>query len=242
MLPPEAVYRFADRQKWLLRHTYDQSWQRGVASYEPDPDPAQEPSLPRSLAITGLTGAALLAVYRRYAYVPPQSPDPVTRAVALAPSFQGINRMASELASPVTLAALGTGSDVAGWAETNAWRLDAGASVAWAGEQAGFAEAANADGQMLYQWMSAGDNRVCDDCEMLSSFPPMALGDWPTSPGAGDTTCNVGCRCSWDIFGQQLPDNYTPSLSPEQQGLIDTISERQLQALQDMMPDAAYLE
>ena len=127
------------------------------------------------------------------------------------------------------------------WVDTNAYRLDAGASVGWAGEQAGYAEAADADGQFLYAWTSVGDTHVCPDCELLSGFPAMALGQWPTSPGAGDTECSVGCRCTWDIWPVPLPADYVPNLSADQQALADTLADRQLQALSDMLAEAAYL-
>lgn len=35
------------------------------------------------------------------------------------------------------------------WLDSNEWRLTAGESVAWAGDQAGYAQAANEDGQLL---------------------------------------------------------------------------------------------
>lgn len=251
MISTESIARFVDKQKRLLRAAYDEAWQRGVNSYEPDADPDQDPPTPLEIATAGLTGAALLAVLRRYRYVPPPNPDAVRRAVALAPAFTSTNRMGAELSGlsaatqPETAAAMGDmGQAMADWADANAYRLDAGAAVAWAGEQAGFAEAANQDGQFLYAWSSVGDQRVCNDCELLSSLPPMPLSDWPTSPGAGDTECSYGCRCSWDTFDMTPPDAGTPppDLSPDQADLVDTLSERQLQALGDMMPDAAYLE
>lgn len=249
MLNPNAILRFADRQKRLLRQTYDTSWQRGASSYQPDDDPEREPTLPLGMAVTGLTGAGLLVARQRYKYVAPVRPDPVRRVIALSRGFEGVNSMAGQL---VNLSAGGDpklyeadGDPQAAlndWIGSNGWRLDAGDAVAWAGEQAGYAEAANADGQLLYSWMSVGDSRVCSDCEQLSGFPPMALGDWPTSPGAGDTECMYGCRCGWDTWDGAVDANYAPSLSPDQNDLVITMADRQAQSLVDMIPDVAYLE
>lgn len=249
MIPPEAVLHFIDQQKRLLRRTYDEAWQRGVVSYEHDDDPEQEPTLPHAMAVAGLSDIALLAARRRYRYKAPAHPDPVRRTVALAGAFAGLNAMVRQVAavaSGTSPELMDAGGDfdaaLAAWADANAWRLDAGDSVAWAGEQAGFAEAADSDGMMLYQWVSVGDTRVCSDCELLADFPPMPLGQWPTSPGAGDTTCNAGCRCSWDTWGVIPSDSYAPELSSAQQDLVGTLSDRQAQVLADMLPDAPYLD
>ncbi len=219
MIAPEAIYRFLAAQKHLLRRTYDAAWQTGVANYQPDQDPDSEPSTPRHVAEAGLAGAALLAIRRAYKYVPPASPDPVRRAVALAPAFRSLNAMHTELAelSPAnvaqsqlaTIAAVDSGGkglsheDATAqafddWMGSNAWRLDNGDSVAWAGEQSGGAEAADADGQLL-QWTGADDDRECDDCRELSAMPPLPLSEWPAQPGDGSTECNVGCFAAGTI-------------------------------------------
>lgn len=250
MIQPQAILQFVDKQKKLLRQIYDEAWLNGVDSYEPDDDPEEEPPTPRELVLAGLVGSALLAALRDYKYVPPASADPVRRAVALYPSYQSLNKMVNELLivtggwTPEAVAAKG---DLTGalqqWMDSNAWRLAAGDSTAWAGEQAGYAEAANADGQFIYAWMSVGDTHVCSDCELLSSFPPMSLGEWPTSPGAGDTECSVGCRCSWDTFATtDLPITYVPQLTQNQADLANTLADQQAQVLMDLMPDVAYLE
>lgn len=249
MIHPEAILRFADQQKKLLRKTYDEAWLQGVHSYIPDDDPDKEPSLPRDMAVAGLSGSPLLNVRRQYKYQAPNHPSAVYRAVALAPAFIGIASMVGEIvsimdaASPYVESANGDISlALTNWTETNSWRLDNGDSVAWAGEQAGYAEAADADGQYLYGWMTVGDNRVCSGCELLSSFPPMPLGMWPTAPGAGDTDCGPGCRCSWDVWGDPLPVDYVPYLTSDQQALSDQLATQQAQTITDLMPDAVYLE
>src|ERR1700752_4972782 len=250
MIPTEAVWQFAHDQKRLLRKTYDDAWDRGAASYEPDEDPDKEPDTPRDVATAGLVGAALLAARRAYRYVRPPAPDPVRRAVALAPSFQGVNRMVGELAtlSPTAEQVAAAGSATAAfdaaladWVSGNAWRLDAGVSVAWAGEQIGYGEAADADGTLL-GWNSAGDANVCEDCNILNDSPPLPLSEWPCYPGDGATECNVGCRCSLDPEGISiLPgDTYAPQFSDAQDALFSKLTDAQANAMAAMMSDAQY--
>jgi hypothetical protein len=250
-----AALRFADAQKRLLRRTYDTAWGQGVGGYQPDADPRHQPDAPRDVAEAGLTGAALLALRRTYSYVAPTSPDPVRRTVALAPAFRGVNAMVAEVltitpdvtdataASEATIsAAEALGQALQQWMVSNAYRLNMGDSVAWAGEAAGYAEAADADGQLL-EWDDVGDEQVCEDCLSLASMPPMPLSEWPTSPGAGDTECSVGCRCSWSDAGTVAPgDTYAPSLDAGQQSTIGGLLDSQSQTMSDMMPDVAYLE
>lgn len=264
MIEPAAISHFVDRQKRLLRRTYDAAWTTGAGSYQSDQDPQQEPDAPRHLAETGLTGAALLAVRRTYNYVAPTSPDPVRRAVALAPAFGSLNRMTGELATlaPTTeqLAAVGapSGAGAQGslvsahdafaralqdWVAGNGSRLDGGSSVAWAGESAGFAEAADADG-MLLVWTDTGDDAECEDCVSLASMPPQPLSDWPCQPGDGASACNVGCRCSLDATDMSvLPgDTYSPQLTDAQQSTMSGLMDAQQAALGSMMADAQYLD
>ena len=111
------------------------------------------------------------------------------------------------------------------WAQSNAWRLDAGESVAWAGQQTGYAEAADTDGQLL-EWLPESDEHVCEDCGSLGDLPPMPLSDWPTTPGAGDTDCNVGCRCVLQVADEQLgPNGEPPALSQAQEDLVSRIAQ-----------------
>jgi hypothetical protein len=277
MIEPMAISNFVHRQKLLLRKTYDAAWATGVGSYQPDPNPAQEPDVPRDAAEAGLSGAALLAVRRTYNYVAPTSPDPVRRAVALAPSFGSLNRMTGELATlaPSTEQLVAVGAvapaeaagavgvtDLAGnaltgltaahdafaraladWVSSNGSRLDGGASVAWAGEQNGFGEAADADGQLL-TWQAEEDDSTCSDCSSLASMPPQPLSDWPCQPGDGATQCSVGCRCSLDATDMSiLPnDTYAPQLSDAQQATMSGLMDAQQQALASQMSDAQYLD
>jgi hypothetical protein len=260
MIPTEAVNHFVHRQKQLLRRTYDAAWAAGVAAYRPRPDPEEQPDTPKHLVTAGLTGAALLAARRAYPYVAPRSPDPVRRAVALTPAYKGLNAMAGELqaltppgaaeglSAPLTpsygpTAREADGQALQDWVARNASRLNAGDSVAWSGEQAGYAEAAN-EGSQLLQWNDSGDDRTCSDCLMLGAMPPMPLQDWPCMPGDASTECNAGCRCSLDPIDMSvLPgDTYAPALSGEQQATVDKITAARDEAMRNAMPDVQYLE
>lgn len=264
MLKPDALGNFAVAQKRLLVATYNAAWQTGVHNYAPAPrelDPAAEADRDRDEAL--LAGAALLASRRMRSYRPPTSPDSYRRAVAVAPALRGVNAMTAELStltptpadvraaaeavaagtvSPADEAWQGVVEMLSGWASDNAWRLTAGESVAWAGEQAGYAEAANSDG-MLLEWVTEGDDRVCLDCEMLGTMGPMPLEEWPSVPGSGDTACNVGCRCSFDVAAvMPASDSYMPvTPTPDQQAAVDSILGRRETALNGLMPDAAVL-
>jgi len=239
-----AVARFHAAQTRLLSETYDRAWLQGVRSYEPDPDPG--PGRPPAAAAGLGAGAALLAAQAR-PYHPPSAPDPQAQAAALGAARQGLDSMVSELskltpspentdaaeaaarAGDIGAADISQYADalaVQDWAEANAWRLDAGESVAWAGEQHGYAQAADADGQLL-EWLPEADDRVCEDCEGLGQLPPMPLADWPTTPGAGDTACSVGCRCVLQVSDAQVgPTGELPDLDDKQEALVSDIAER----------------
>jgi hypothetical protein len=252
-----AALKFSDSQKRLLRSTYDAAWSQGVASYQPDPDPEQEPQTPRDVALAGLTGAALLAARKAYSYVAPVSPDPLRRAVALSPAFSGLNRMTAEIITlPVDMAAtaaegaaqIGFAEAVQNalkdWVEANAYRLDNGDSVSYAGSEAGYAEAADADGQLMEWNDSGGDDRECEDCISLAGMPPMPLGDWPSQPGDGSTSCSVGCRCEMGVSDVSVSpgDIYAPDLTDAQQLTVSGLMDAQQAALGAMMIDAQYLD
>jgi hypothetical protein len=266
---------FVDKQKRLLVQTYNAAWQKGVDSYGKG--------------------------------TPPEKPDPVRRAVALAPAFKSLNAMADEFADvgkkPVReadpsaqqkptvsqrlkqLFRIGVGTaaavkvagsprepsdspssdtgasepasaasddaDAAGsvasavrdWVINNAYRLDGADSVVWAGEQAGYGEAADADGQLL-GWDDTGDASECGDCHELANMPPQPLSEWPCTPGDGATECNIGCRCELTATGDSvLPnDTYAPALTGSQSALIDKLVAAQADAMSAMMPDSQYLE
>ena len=118
------------------------------------------------------------------------------------------------------------------WAAENGWRLDAGESVAWAGEADGYAQAANADGQLL-TWEPEADDHVCESCQQLGELPPMPLADFPTTPGAGDTDCSTGCRCVLQVADDQTlgPNGEPPALSKDEEGVISDIASRRDRAV-----------
>jgi hypothetical protein len=68
----------------------------------------------------------------------------------------------------------------------------------------------------------------------------MALSEWPTTPGAGDTECNVGCRCSLEA-ADLGPGDEVPQLSVDQQATVDAVaqvrSERMDAQVMDLMED-----
>lgn len=98
--------------------------------------------------------------------------------------------------------------------------------MAWSGEQRGYAEAANADGQLI-EWLTEATG-VCEDCEALGGLPPMPLADWPTTPGSGDTVCASGCRCVLQVADDQElgPNGEPPALTDGQESLVSQIAER----------------
>lgn len=261
MIPPAAIQRFTEQQRQLIHDSYDQAWRRGVQGYEPDADP-DEPTPEHQYAgeEASLTGAALLRARSRRSYEAPTQPDMARRQQALAGALKSTERMAGELAtlSPepkhqvaaqtevddgklpvesVTAGALALA--VAGWAESNAYRLDAGASVAWAGEQAGYAEAANTDGQLL-QWQSEDDDSVCEDCADLESMGPLPLEDFPTMPGDGATECDAGCRCSLEAVAiSMLPGDELAPLGDEASAALEKVAGQAQERMDKSMPEVA---
>jgi hypothetical protein len=182
------------------------------------------------------------------------------RQQALAGALKGTERMAGELAtlSPepkhletaqqevddgkLPVEALATGAlalAVAEWAERNAYRLDAGASVAWAGEQAGYAEAADTDGQLL-SWVDEGDDHVCGDCEAFDAMGPMPLEDFPTMPGDGATECNAGCRCTLEAVAiSMLPGDELTPLNDEANTALEKVAGQAQERMDKSMPEVA---
>lgn len=263
-MTPQALAAFSLAQKRLLVATYNEAWRRGVRNYQPGDrefDPVAEAARERDEAL--LVGAALLVARARRQYVPPVGPDQYRRAIALAPALHGVNSMVGQLATvtptqdhvDAATAAVADGTiepaaasryalhqAVADWVGSNDWRLAGGESAAWAGEQSGFGEAADTGGQLL-DWVTDGDDRVCEDCDVLGGMGPMPLEEWPTTPGAGDTECNVGCRCSWDVAAEMpSSDSYQAyPLSSDQQATSDAILGRRSAALDGLAPDMALL-
>ncbi len=225
MLRPDALAAFALAQKQLLVDTYDRAWRHGAQNHGGQP---------------------------------PSGPDQVRRAVALALAFKSITAIAASLAtltpSPENTAAAfqalqdGVTSDQAGyamqqalndWVDANAWRFDAGESVAWAGEQAGYAETADQTGELL-EWNDTGDDHECEDCSVLATMGPLPLSEWPTTPGAGGTECSVGCRCSLTAV-PATTDSHEFALTADQQATTDKVLQARSGALDQLMPDMALL-
>lgn len=259
MLPPDAIQRFTEQQRQLVHDTYDEAWRQGVAGYEPDADPEQPtPAHLHQAQDSALAGLLLLKARSERVYTPPPAPDMARRQAALAAALHSTDRMAGELAqlSPtpdqqaeaqqeadegkidataVTSVALAAAA--ADWAESNARRLDAGESVAWAGEQAGYAEAATTDG-MLLQWQDEGDESVCGDCVGLAELGPLPLEEFPTTPGSGDTECNVGCRCALEATGVPLQDELAP-LNDSEEATVSKVTEQARERLDSLAPQFA---
>lgn len=256
VLQPDALLAFAHAQKRLLVQTYDGAWQSGVGNYTPPPD--QQPDDHTGTVVAGVAGAVALALAKKYAA--PTHADQTRRAVALAPAFKGVDRMTAELATlvpslenqqataeaaaagtidPQMQAAYAYQQALNDWIDSNAYRLTLGDSVAWAGEQAGYGEAADAGGELL-DWDDTGDSSECDDCAMLATMGPMPLDQWPTTPGSGATECSVGCRCSMSSEGPSYGFQGF-SLSDDQQATADKVVDAQSEALNGLMPDMSLL-
>lgn len=259
MLHPDRILGFAAAQKALLVETYDQAWRLGVQNYTPSArptDPQAERDRERDEAL--LTDTTLLAARALRTYRPPVRPDQTRRAVALAPAFHSIDRITGELStlSP-TLEHIQAANDAVAagetdnaaeyaqaqalndWLDSNAWRFNAADSVAWAGEQAGYGEAADSAGDLL-NWQDTGLPNECDDCEVLATMGPMPLEQWPTTPGSGSTECSSGCRCALDSAGPGYGFQGF-SLSDAQLVTAGKVVGVASDALSGLMPDMALL-
>ena len=170
--PDEAwrlgVEQFILRQEDILMETYMVGWQRGVAAL------LEEIGSPR----------------------PAQEADrrPWARWMdhALKPARRSLDKMRRELME------LGPFGDLSAWITQGLPRLLGGSAVAWSGEQAGYAEAADRYGLPL-RWVTEGDRAVCADCLANSMEPPRRISLWHTIPGAGETECSYGCRCALEV-------------------------------------------
>lgn len=180
MNPAQASAAFQARQGQLLGQTYRKAWQKGAASY-------------RSQQATPVQG-------KQPAKPPPKQPSPTLMKRALAPALTSLAHMGAQIA---LLDPTDPAKALRAYLLANGWRLAGGISAAWAAEQTGFAEAANADG-MLLAWQLGGAH-PCGDCIALSGLPAMSLDQWPTMPGDGATECNVGCRCSMSAVAAAAP-------------------------------------
>jgi len=247
VIAPTAIQRFTERQRQLIHDSYDSAWRQGVAGYQPDADPAEpSPAHQHRGEEASLTGVALLRARSRRAYHPPTKPHAARRQKAITPALASTQRMTAEAARqeasggkiPVEgIAAAALGMAVAAWAESNSSRLDQGASVAWAGEQAGYAESADLDGHLL-QWQSEDDDNVCVDCEGLEALGPLPLEDFPTMPGDGATECNVGCRCAMEAVSvEALPGDELAPLSEGDNATLDKVAGQAGERLDQLAPD-----
>lgn len=233
-LDPTAIANFVARHRALLWATYMTAWRRGVAGYDPDSNPDRRQAAHEFDKAAIPVAIAILLGRRKINYVEPAFPDPARMQRSMEPALRSIQAMADELSqlvpspadvaaaqaavaagqvAPEAQAAYAMTLAAAHYIDANTRRMDLGDSVAWAGEQAGYAEAADRDGQ-LFSWNDAGDERVCPDCLALAALPPMPLHQWPSIPGDGATECNVGCRCTLeDVRGQDALTN-AANLSP----------------------------
>lgn len=208
MTPHEAATRWNRRQVRILANAYAQAWDAGANTY-------------RTQHATPLGTSVRKAQ--------PTRPDAKVMGRALGPAIVSLTNMTAALATIVPTAAQISAAGgataaiavaMATYLEVNAWRLAGGASVAWAGEQAGYVQAADADG-LLLSWQLGGA-KPCADCPELAALPPMPLDQWPTLPGEGETECNVGCRCSMVAVGMQAPQ----PLTAEQQQTLSRIASK----------------
>lgn len=259
MLNPTAIQRFRERQRQLVHDAYDKAWANGVNGYEPDADPdTPSPVHQHRGEEASLSGVPLLRARAARAYAAPTQPDGDRRQKAIAAALASTDKMSAELATLAptpeqmaqaqqeandgkieadTVVAAALGAAVAGWAESNASRLDAGASVAWAGEQIGYAEAADMDGQLL-QWQSEDDDAVCGDCAGLEDLGPQPLSEFPTMPGDGATECNVGCRCAVEAVPvEALPGDELAPLSDENETTLDKVTGQVDERLDQLAPE-----
>jgi hypothetical protein len=246
VLHPHAIHRFRRTQRDLIHTTYLRAWQAGVDGYEPDDDPP--PPAPPDQQQQDRHHVIVLPLLRRrqQPYVAPTVPDPRRVARATGPALRSVDRMTFELstlapsqqqldaaqkavsAGGLAAASMGVyalGLALQDWIESNSYRLNLGESVAWAGEQDGYAQAADADGQLL-EWQTEDDDRVCDDCMDLGNLPPMPAEDWPTTPGAGGTICEQGCRCSLEATSALNEGDTLYVLNAGENALVGRIADK----------------
>lgn len=208
----EASAAWQSRQAQLLAATYRKGYAAGVKNYR-----AQQ----SSKRVQNQSKAKAAAA--------PAQPPAATISQALAPALSSLARMGAQIAvlvpsaAQIALAGSLTAATVLAlkhYLQASGWLLAAGASVAWAGEQAGYAHAANADGFSL-KWQLDPRAQHCDDCPELAALPPLPLGMWPLVPGEGLTDCSVGCRCALEAVKAEAP-----VLSADQEALLVRLANR----------------
>lgn len=192
MTPAQASAAWQQRQAKTLKQTYTAGWKTGVRNYQ-----SQHATPPATAAATAA----------------PTVPAAAPMQQALTPALTSLARMGAQLAiivpTVVQLAAAGTAIAAIAlaareWLQANAYLLAGGVSAAWAGEQHGYAQAANADG-LLLDWELDPRAEHCSDCPALAALPPLPLGVWPTLPGDGATECATGCKCSMRAVAADAP-------------------------------------
>jgi hypothetical protein len=206
----QATARWQQKQARAIRNTYRDAWKTGRNAYRSEQHPPN--------------------TQHRPAKPPPARPAALPERQALAPALNSLARMGAELVLLVpTAAQIAVAGSMAAamllaikaWIKTNAYRLAGAASVAWAGEQHGYTQAADADG-LLLAWQLDGAAHHCDDCLALAGLPAMPLEQWPTMPGDGATECGAGCKCSMTAVAAE-----TPVLSAVQQGALARVAAQQ---------------
>lgn len=208
MTVQQAAAAWQQRQLALLAAAYQQAWRQGQANFY-----AQHPTQRAQTA----TPATV-----------PVKPVRAPMSRALAPALLSLSRMAAQLATilptlpgGVTLAAAATA-----YLQANAWRLAGAVSILWAAEQAGYAQAAHANG-MLLEWELEPRAAHCATCPALAALPAMPFDQWPTFPGEGLTDCRTGCKCSMRAVPAAGLAPAAPSLTPVQHELLTVVGNRQ---------------
>jgi hypothetical protein len=190
--PHDAATKWQRQQQQILMQAYVKAWQTGAGNY-------------RSSAAPPVAGQA--------ARQPPEQPNGQMMQRAMQPALKSLaSTVAGSLMVVPTTAQIAAAASASValvdamivYLAAQAFRLAGGASVAWAGEQAGYAQAAAADGQLL-RWQLDAGAKHCMDCPGLAGLPPMPLDQWPTLPGEGATDCGGGCKCSMQAAGVITP-------------------------------------
>lgn len=180
----QLAARWHQQQIQALLAAYARAWQQGASAF-------------RSQSATPL----YTTVTQQPQSSAPQGPDRQRMGQALGPALASAATMAAEIAAltPITVERMALPAQIAAaiaqYLAANLFRVKQGSYVAWAGEQAGYAETANSAG-LLLKWQLEPGAHHCVDCPALSALPAMALNQWPTLPGMGATACGVGCHCS----------------------------------------------
>lgn len=208
MNAPKASQRWQNRQVQALHDAYNKAWHQGARNYHsqyatpPVPRTAGPKPTAPNIANMQKTLAAALATIASIGVA----------LAAIVPTTAQITAAGGLSAATITL--------MRAYLATVAWRLALAVYVVWVAEQAGYAEAAQADG-LLLKWTldPSPDIHHCVDCPGLASLPPMPLEMWPTLPGMGDTECNVGCRCSMQAVAAPIP-----SLSGSQEEILRRVA------------------